>query len=173
MSTFFTLIYISVLHFSSYRQDDPPKIIDNYASIQSIEQLTKLFKGKPLYIDLWATWCEPCIEEFKYSGELYKHMKNIGVQVVYISIDKDAQDSLWRADIYKYKLSGNHIRACKSLQDSLSTLIWGAKDVYSIPHYLLFDKNGRVVDKAAPEPHTGQKLFDFIEEKLKGRYRSA
>jgi len=48
-------------------------------------------------------------------------------------------------------------------------LIWGAKDAYSIPHYLLVDKNGRIVDKAAPEPHTGQQLFDLIEEKLKNR----
>jgi thiol-disulfide isomerase/thioredoxin len=136
MNTFFNLIYLSLLHFAGngnlkamdhHRQDDQPIIVDNYTSIQSIEQLTYLFKGKPFYVDLWATWCEPCHEEFKYSSEVYGHLKKAGVQVVYISIDGDAQDSLWRADVFKYKLSGYHIRAAKSLQNSLTTLIWSAK----------------------------------------------
>ena len=78
MNTSFTLIYLLLLHFSvsvnskaiDYRQDDEPKIIHDYAAIQSIGQLTSLFNGKPVYIDLWATWCEPCLDEFKYSREL-------------------------------------------------------------------------------------------------------
>jgi hypothetical protein len=52
--------------------------------------------------------------------------------MLYVSLDD--HDSIWKAKIEEFKLSGNHLRANKMLQDTLSTLIWGAPEGYSIPH---------------------------------------
>ena len=143
------------------------RIITNYNHINSISELLDSFKNKPVFIDLWATWCTPCLEEFKYSKPLYEYLTKNGIEIIYISFDKEKDDLVWRERINTNKLFGNHIRASKLLQDSLTTLIWGGIDAYSLPNYLLFNKNGQLVNKDNLHPNTGIKLFKQIESGLK------
>ena len=143
------------------------RIVTNYNEINSISELLDSFKNKPVFIDLWATWCTPCLEEFKYSKTLYEYLTKNGIEIIYVSFDKEKDDSLWRKRINANNLFGNHIRASKPLQDSLTTLIWGGIDAYSLPNYLLFNKNGKLINKDIYYPSTGIKLFKQIESDLK------
>jgi len=45
------------------------------------------FKGKPLILDFWSTWCAPCLRELPILDELYGKLKGEGLQVVAISTD--------------------------------------------------------------------------------------
>jgi len=141
-------------------------IVAGYDSINSVKELFKRFKGKPLFVDLWATWCEPCIEEFSFSDSLYEFLTKKGCEMLYISIDKKEADIDWKAMIDRHALYGNHMRANKRLMDEITTLIWGAKDVYSIPHYLFFDKNKNLINKECLPPSAGIKLYHEIEAGL-------
>ena len=143
------------------------RIVTNYNQINSISELLDSFKNKPVFIDLWATWCTPCLEEFKYSKTLYEYLTKNGIEIIYVSFDKEKDDLLWRKRINANDLFGNHIRASKQLQDSLTTLIWGGIDAYSLPNYLLFNKNGKLINKDIYHPSTGIKLFKQIESDLK------
>ena len=143
------------------------RIVTNYEQINSISELLNTFKNRPVFIDLWATWCTPCLEEFKHSKPLYEYLTKNGIEIIYISFDKEKDDLVWRERINANQLFGNHIRASKSLQDSLTTLIWGGIDAYSLPNYLLFDKKGQIVNKDNLHPNTGIKLFKQIESDLK------
>lgn len=142
------------------------KILSNYHKINSISELLDSFKGKPAFIDLWATWCSPCFKEFKYSDTLYKFLNEKGIDLIYVSFDKDPEDTLWKNKIKENSLFGNHIRANKLLRDNITTLIWGGIDAYSIPNYLLFDKNKRLLNQHSSPPSTGIKLFKEIESEL-------
>ena len=51
------------------------------------------FKGKPLLINFWATWCPPCLEEIPYFVELVDKYKDDGLVVLGISTD-DTADQL-------------------------------------------------------------------------------
>ena len=143
------------------------RIIKNYNHLNSIPELLKSFKNKPVFIDLWATWCTPCLEEFKYSKTLYEYLNKNGIEIIYVSFDKEKDDLVWRKRIIENKLLGNHIRANKLLQDSLTTLIWGGIDAFSLPNYLLYNKNGQLVNKDNLHPNTGIKLFYQIAKDLK------
>lgn len=143
------------------------KIFANYNQINSVSELLDSFKNKPVFIDLWATWCSPCLEEFKYSKPLYNFLTQNGIEIIYVSFDKETEDFLWRKKINENQLSGNHVRASKLLRDNLTTLIWGGIDAYSLPNYLLFDKNKKLVNKDNSSPSTGFKLFKEIEINLK------
>jgi thiol-disulfide isomerase/thioredoxin len=152
------------VHSSRDMQDDSAHIIilPNYDKINTLQDVLVHMKGKPVYVDLWATWCEPCLKNFALSDSLYMLLKENGVGLLYISLDIPEKDSLWRSIIISYNLRGTHIRANKLLQDEITMLIWNGIDVYSIPHYLIFDDNGQVLSKDAPSLKDGEKLKSML-----------
>jgi thiol-disulfide isomerase/thioredoxin len=52
------------------------------------------FKGKPTLVNLWATWCAPCVQEMPSLAKLQKEYAPKGLQVVAISEDGSMQDAL-------------------------------------------------------------------------------
>lgn len=60
------------------------KLMDRDGNISSLEAL----KGKVIFMNLWATWCPPCIAEMPSIDKLHKDMGN-EVAFVMLSLDKD------------------------------------------------------------------------------------
>lgn len=48
------------------------------------------FKGRPLLINFWATWCPPCVEELPLINAFYEENKGNGWQVLGLAVDKPA-----------------------------------------------------------------------------------
>ncbi|SKB26430.1 Peroxiredoxin [Parapedobacter luteus] len=113
------------------------------------------YEGKVIYIDFWATWCVPCIEErpnFQHLGALY-HNKD----VVFLSLSVDTDHGKWM-DFLK---STDQNFTLEGLVDRHSM---PAYNVVQIPRYVLIDKRFTLVDLSAPKPSSSdiQQVLDRL-----------
>lgn len=128
-------------------------------SINTFDQLAAKFKGI-VYVDLWATWCGPCRDEFAYNDGLKEFLKKNNMQVLYISIDKDAVDQKWKDMIKYYDLQGYHIRASAKLMNDIRNIFGEARGL-AIPRYAII-KDGKMVLNNAKRPSDQEALYKQI-----------
>ena len=69
-----------------------PTLID----LDGYKRVLAKFRGKPLLVTFWATWCEPCREEFPMVVELSKQYAPQGLAVFGVSLDDDSAMHLVR-----------------------------------------------------------------------------
>ncbi len=76
-----------------------PEMID----AQGYRKLLDQYRGKPVLITFWATWCEPCRDEYPMLNELAKQYAPKGLRVVGVDFDQDGDLILMRRFIARYK----------------------------------------------------------------------
>ena len=103
----------------------------------------KDLRGKPVFIDLWATWCRPCIAEIPALKKLETKFK----QIHFVSICKSDTEEKWRKMVVDKELQGIQLYAP---DDNISFF----KDyvVEGIPRFILLDSNGKIIDSNAKRP---------------------
>jgi thiol-disulfide isomerase/thioredoxin len=69
-----------------------PAVID----LAGYQQILAKYHGKPLVVNFWATWCEPCRDEYPLIVELASEFKTQGISVVGINMDDDSDMNLVR-----------------------------------------------------------------------------
>ncbi len=126
-------------------------LIDAEGNTVSMEQ----FRGKYVYIDLWASWCVPCVKEIPHLQNLEKELQNDNV--VFVSISTDSSEDPWLKKMKQLDLHGNQwMNKDGKLCDKLN--------VSGIPHFLIYDKDGHLHTYNAPRPSTGSALKKILEE---------
>ncbi|MND39948.1 Thiol:disulfide interchange protein TlpA [compost metagenome] len=113
------------------------------------------FEGKYIYIDLWASWCKPCVAEIPALHQLETDYKDKNIVFVSISLDADKDD--WKSKMAELKLEGNQLELGDSAYDKLM-------NVAGIPHFLLYDPTGKLIMYKAPRPGTKEirTMFDQL-----------
>jgi len=76
-----------------------PALIDAQGYVKLVQQ----YQGKPLLVTFWATWCEPCRDEYPMLNELAKQYAPQGLKVVGVNLDDDGDLILMRRFIARYK----------------------------------------------------------------------
>jgi len=131
--------------------------------IETLDDLVKSLEGEKLYIDVWATWCGPCVQEFKHNDKIEDDLKDNGYKKLYVSIDKPEKAALWGKMMNKYKLKGYHYLAQGDFLMDFAKNHSTIKGGVSIPQFILVDENGKYVSKNAPRPSQRSKLLKLLK----------
>ena len=106
-------------------------------------------KGKYVYIDIWATWCGPCVREFPELTKLIDDYKsNQQIEFVCISIDSKEDYAKWRSFVTEKKVGGLQLIADKGLAADFMKFL----NVSLIPRNVLIDPQGNIISSAGLRP---------------------
>ncbi|WP_173014946.1 TlpA family protein disulfide reductase [Capnocytophaga felis] len=150
-----TLAETDFLNFKKLRPEAPSPSF-NFENFAGGKTSLESLKGKLVYIDVWATWCVPCLNEFPALQALEKEYHGKDIVFVSISVDKDKQK--WIDYQKAKKLDGIQLHADFEAEVTFSK----AYTIKTIPRFILIDKNGNIINADAPRPSEPEikKLID-------------
>lgn len=136
---------------AAVRQD---RLVNLQGDTLTVGEVLDRTSGKTRYFDFWATWCPPCVADFKGSKNFKKRLSSEeNVQFIYISVEKDLEG--WRKKsrlLKEYLASGEQYRLL-NVDDSkiLSFLkVRGTDGRIALPKYTVIDRNGEIISSNAP-----------------------
>jgi thiol-disulfide isomerase/thioredoxin len=111
------------------------------------------FKGKVVYIDVWATWCGPCKREIPHLLKLKEEYKdNENIVFMCVSVDASRDKQKWAEFIVTEGMSGVQLFAGDDAQKALME----PYSIMGIPRFILIGKDGRVILANAPAPSSNE-----------------
>jgi len=106
------------------------------------------FKGKVVAIDVWATWCIPCMHSLPYFLKLRDRYKdNPNVVFVSISTDNSKSKDKWLNFLKSKSMNGIELHA----GDEKASAFEKAYNITGIPRYILIDQEGKIIEDHAPQ----------------------
>jgi len=121
------------------------------------------FRGRPLIINFWATWCQPCRREMPTLVKLHEKMSGAGLKILIVSIDAD------RGAVERY-LTATPLPLRVLLDPGRA-----AADRYSvvtIPSSFVLDPEGRVVERIDGEADwTNPELLSTLQRLVRDSAR--
>lgn len=114
-------------------------------------------RGKIVLIDFWASWCGPCRRENPSVVKLYKKYNSKGFEILGVSLDKTK--TRWVDAIEKDGLAWKHVSDLKGWKSSAAATY----NVHSIPHTVLIDQDGRIIESGLRSHQLEPLLEDFLE----------
>ncbi len=111
---------------------------------------TKLedFKGKYVYIDVWATWCGPCRAEIPFLKKVEEKFHGKDIVFVSISVDTQKDHEKWKKFVTDKELGGVQLFADNNWNSDFIK----AFGINSIPRFILIGPDGKVIFADAPRP---------------------
>lgn len=146
-------------HLEKMLPGKPSPILDLLDINDNIIASKDLFSNSFTYIDLWATWCKPCIAEFPSLHKLKEAYKDQNIQFVSISMDKNKQD--WVEYVKKHNLEGIQLW----VDPENKKIIDDGFNITMIPRFVLLDPQGKIVNANALRPSNDKdirKVFDTL-----------
>ena len=119
-----------------------PKVID----APGYQKLVQQHRGKPLLMTFWATWCEPCRDEYPMLNELAKQYASQGLQVVGVNFDDEGDLILMRRFIARYKPIFPNYRKKHGDETGFTQAVWPQWNG-ALPASFFYDKDGNQVGR--------------------------
>jgi thiol-disulfide isomerase/thioredoxin len=112
------------------------------------------YKGRVLLVDIWATWCVPCLDSMPFYADLYRRYEANGFSILAVSVDEREEDLA--------RFLEKHALPFPVLRDPTGSLP-ARLDVRVMPTSYLLDREGRVINvHAGFLPGDGEQIEALI-----------
>jgi thiol-disulfide isomerase/thioredoxin len=115
-------------------------------------------KGKIVVLNIWATWCEPCVTEFPDLVKLHQAYKDKGVVVIAASVDEPGD----KTEVEKFIQKNGaefpvYLRKSGRMEKFIDPVLknWSG----AVPMTLIYGKDGKLAGK----PHLGLRTLDQLQ----------
>lgn len=99
------------------------------------------FKGEPVVLNFWASWCEPCKEEAPLLEKTWKQMQGQGKDVVFVGIDFEEAQSPGAGFLRLYGITYPAV-------SDVHGVVASKYNLTNLPQTLFINRNGTVVSRA-------------------------
>lgn len=113
------------------------------------QKLIAPYRGRVVYVDVWGTWCGPCLRELEHVSELHAALE--GLDVMYMYLANQSPEELWQKASKRFGLDGAD---CVNLRlpDDQQRAVEQYLGVSGYPTYLLVAPDGTIATADAPRP---------------------
>jgi len=115
-------------------------------------------RGKYVLIDFWASWCQPCMMELPNVIEQYNTYKDKGFEIVGVSLDRDRE--AWINTVKGRQMVWLNGWDMEGEEQGAVANLYG---VTGIPHTVLLDKEGKIIEKNLRGPALKAKLAELMD----------
>jgi thiol-disulfide isomerase/thioredoxin len=122
-------------------------------------------QGKVVLVDYWATWCEPCKENFPHIVQLHRQHGDQGLVVLSLSLDHPDEEPIVRAFLAEQQATFDHLLSQFGNSDQ-SVSAYSYKG--AVPLYKLYDRTGalRFHFTQFPEDYENGQDFEELDERV-------
>ncbi len=113
----------------------------------NLQDILEQHRGSVVYVDFWASWCGPCLQQIPYMKKLHASFPETDVRFLCISLDTDAIE--WKKRIEK---NADVFKGSYRITNRRNSFLNAIRLDY-VPRYLIFDRDGKLVNPDAIQPY--------------------
>lgn len=146
--------------YDKWNRSKPGKISPDFDAVDVDGRKWSLadFRGKYVYIDMWATWCAPCKKELPHLKALEEKFRD--AQIVFLGLSTDGQKENWEKMVRSGAMCGTQLYL------GPRSAFQQAYNIEAIPRFILLDKEGRIISNDMSRPSADETLS--VLEALEG-----
>ena len=153
--------------------DDSQNAVTDLSNLQTKDIDGKEFSGKDFsdydltMVNVFATWCSPCVQEIPDLAEIQKEMKDKGVNIVGVVTDTVDQTGENQEALEKAKLIRERSKAeYPFLIPDKSNFNGRLSGIQAFPETFFVDKKGQIVGETYSGSHNKKAWLEIIEKEL-------
>ena len=152
---------------------DSQNVATDLSNLQTMDIDGKEFSGKNFsdydltMVNVFATWCSPCVQEIPDLAEIQKEMKDKGVNIVGVVTDTVDQTGENQEALEKAKLIRERSKAeYPFLIPDKSNFNGRLSGIQAFPETFFVDKKGQIVGETYSGSHNKKAWLEIIEKEL-------
>jgi thiol-disulfide isomerase/thioredoxin len=111
-----------------------------------------------VFVDYWATWCEPCVEYFPHTVEMHRKYKDQGLATIGVSFDEPDEEQTARQFLAEQGADFEHLLNSYGVGTEATEKF----NLDQVPHFRLYNRQGELVKKWDEKPTDADKLIEGL-----------